>query len=207
MPEPEAVLFDRTATDQERAKAIYVLTIEHSIPRKWARKLLLAVALDTTESITMRHEALCGLACVGSTRLTPSLLPILLDQDAPWLLRAEAAHVLGMSHETRRFARRALHTAWKTAPPEVRVYIAYALAVAGQQQAIPLLRESINDFTPSHDLPWTLAQECRWAILCCRGAGGWVEAPEDPLLLSPTWEEWTQHCRAKQRRIRPRHGL
>lgn len=205
MSNERETLFDRTKTDNERWTAVYELTLGKKAPHRQARKLLLRVTLDPTETVSVRHLALCGLAQIPSTKVTPRLLPLLLAPDTPWELRAEAAHVLGMASERRPFAIRALMTAWKTAPPRVRVYIAYALACDGGQKAIPFLRESINDFTPAHDLPWTLAQECRWAILCCRGASRCVEGPEDPVLLSPEWEQRTQYFRAKGRRVFPRN--
>lgn len=204
MPELPEILFDKTAPFEERSQAFYALTRGKKAAREQARKTLLQIALDPTETVPIRHTALCRLSCLFSRRSTYPLLPLLLDANAPWELRAEAAHVLGMALEHRSFAIRALMSAWTTAPPNVRVYIAYALACHGSQRAIPLLRESIHDFTPAHDLPWTLAQECRWAILCCRGASWCVEGPEDPILLSPEWEQRTQYFRAKGRRVRPR---
>ena len=208
MPSTEVseLVFDKSAPFTERWKAMYELTLGKKASQRLARKLLLKVALDPTETVSVRHLALCAIAQIPSTQVTHSLLPLLLDSNAPWELRAEAAHVLGMASEQRPFALRALMTAWKTSPPKVRVYIAYALAGRGGQQAIPLLRESINDYTPAHDLPWTLAQECRWAILCCRRASWCVEGPEDPVLLSPAWEWETQHFRAKGRRVWPRNS-
>lgn len=167
--------------------------------------MLLQIAFDSTETVDVRHVALCSLAqSRGRQRLTRHLLPLILDKDAPWELRAEAAHVLGMASERRPFVMRALMAAWKTSPPKVRVYIAYAFAQIGSQKAIPLLRESINDFTLAHDLPWTLAQECRWAILCCRHATHNTTGPEDSAFLSPTWEQETRYFRAKGRRVWPR---
>ncbi|MBB6052805.1 HEAT repeat domain-containing protein [Armatimonas rosea] len=206
MPESPSVLFDKTAPTDQRWKAMYELAAAKKALRAQAHRTLLQIAFDQTETIEVRHIALCSLAnSRGRQRLTYHLLPLILDKDAPWELRAEAAHVLGMASEHRPFAIRALMSAWKTAPPRVRVYIAYALACHGGQRAIPILRESIHDFTPAHDLPWTLAQECRWAILCCRGASWCVEGPEDPVLLSPEWEQRTQYLRAKGRRVFPRN--
>ena len=198
------MIFDKSAPFQERSQAFYELTLGKKAAREQARKILLQIALDPTETVAIRHTALCRLSGLFSTRSTYPLLPLLLDTNAPWELRAEAAHVLGMASERRPFAIRALKSAWKTAPPQVRFYIAYAFSQIGSQKVIPLLRESINDYTPAPDLWWTLAQECRWAILCCRRTSWCVEGPEDPVLLSPTWEQETQYFRAKGRRVWPR---
>ncbi|WP_394793148.1 HEAT repeat domain-containing protein [Armatimonas sp.] len=200
------MIFDKAAPFQERSQALYELTLGKKAARQHARRVLLQIALDQTETVEIRHSALCHLSVLFSNRSTRPLLPLLLDKDAPWELRAEAAHVLGMASEHRPFAIRALKSAWKTAPPQVRFYIAYALAKHGGQQAIPLLRESINDYTPAPDLWWTLAQECRWAILCCRDAiRDGASDPEDPAFLSPAWEQETQFFRAKGRRLFPRN--
>jgi HEAT repeat protein len=205
VPELPEILFDKTATFEERSQAFYELTLGKKAARNQGRKTLLQIALDPSETVPIRHTALCRLSCLFSERSTYPLLPLLLDPDAPWELRAEAAHVLGMASEHRPFALRALMSAWKTAPPHVRFYIAYAFAGIGSQKAIPLLRESINDYTPAPDLWWTLAQECRWAITCCRKAWHDTDGPEDPAYLSPEWEQRTQYFRAKGRRVFPRN--
>ncbi len=206
LTEVPEMIFDKTAPTDQRWQAMYELAVGKKATRREAHRTLLQIAFDPTETVEIRHIALCSLANSSSRqRLTHHLLPLILDKDAPWELRAEAAHVLGMAHEQRPFALRALMTAWKTAPPQVRFYIAYAFSQIGSQKAIPLLRESINDYTPAPDLWWTLAQECRWAILCCRHASWCVEGPEDPVLLSPTWERETQYFRAKGRRVWPRN--
>lgn len=199
------MIFDKTAAFEERSQALYQITLGKKSARRYAQRVLLQIALDPTETVDIRHTALCWLSGLFSTRSTRPLLPLLLDTNAPWELRAEAAHVLGMASEHRPFAIRALKSAWKTAPPQVRFYIAYAFACNGKQQAIPLLRESIYDYTPAPDLWWTLAQECRWAITCCRNATcEGASDPEDPAFLSPAWEQETQYFRAKGRRVWPR---
>ena len=84
--------------------------------------------------------------------------------------------------------------------------VAHVLGMAGETRPIALLRESINDDTPSHDLWWTLAQECRWASLCCHNAErDGASNPEDAAFLSPAWEQETQFFRAKGRRLFPRN--
>ena len=197
------MILDKNASFDERWTAMYELTIGKKATCRHACRVLLQIAFDPTETVKIRGAALSSLAQLHTTRSTRPLLPLLLDRDAPWELRAEAAHVLGMSSENRPFALRALMTAWKTAPPPVRFYIAYAFAVAGAPRVIPLLRQSIDDFTPAPDLPWTLAQECRLAIVCCRRAHREDTAdPESPAFLSPTWEQETQYLRARGRRVR-----
>nr|WP_309695823.1 HEAT repeat domain-containing protein [Armatimonas sp.] len=200
------MIFDRNASVTDRWQAMYELASGKKATRSQAHRTLLQIAFDETETIEIRHISLCSLAnSRGRQRLTPHLLPLIQDKDAPWELRAEAAHVLGMAMEQRPFALRALMTAWKTAPPQVRFYIAYAFAQIGSPKAIPLLRESIYDYTPAPDLWWTLAQECRWAITCCRKAWHDTDGPEDPAYLSPQWEQQTQFFRAKGRRLFPRN--
>ena len=201
---PESIALDQSASFDERWDAMYELTWKRTQPAKVRHRILLEVALDASETVDVRKAALTSIAQFPSVRRTHALLPILLDESAPWELRAEVAHVLGMTRERRPFAARALMDAWKTAPPMVRVYIAYAFACIGHPRFIPLLRESVNDLTMS-DLRWTLAQECRWAITCCRNVhlenGDW---PDSPAFLSPTWERETQYRRAKGRSVRPR---
>ena len=196
------MIFDREASAEDRWKAFYELTTGNKAARRRARKILLGIALDATEAVEVREVALRSLALLGTARSTRPLLPLLLDTNTPWEVRAEVAHVLGMAGETRPFALRALMAAWKTAPPPVRFYIAYAFSHFRSQRPIALLRENINDDTPSHDLWWTLAQECRWAILCCRNAErDGASDPEDLAFLSPAWEQETQFFRAKGRRL------
>ena len=226
---PESIARDKTASFEDRKAAIHSLTWKTRTQRKDSyeallqltseyppsnlrnnqrHEVLLRLALDESESTELRKEALVGIAQMGLTRGTRALLPILQDANAPPMLREEVAHILGATRERRPFAVRALMETWKTAPPTVRVYIAYCFACIGHPRFIPLLRESINDSTMS-DLRWTLAQECRWAITCCRkvrliGGDGLAAEPNDPAFLSPRWERETQYLRAKGRSVRPR---
>jgi hypothetical protein len=204
----ETVALDKTATFEARWDAMYALTWKTKTRKRDRYGILLKIALDESESTELRKEALVGIAQFHSTRGNRALLPTLQDENAPSTLREEVAHILGMSGERRAFAVRALMEAWKTAPPTVRVYIAYAFACIGHPRFIPLLRESVHDLTMS-DLRWTLAQECRWAITCCRkvrliGEDGHAAFPDSPAFLSPTWERETQYLRAKGRSVRPR---
>ena len=206
---PESVALDKTAIFEDRKAAIYSLTWKTPPCAKVRYRALLRIACDETDTTEIRHEALNGLSMFFPRRPTYALLPILQDANASSTLREEVAHVLGMTDERRPLVIRALMDVWKTAPPTVRVYIAYCFACIGHPRFIPLLRESQNDFTPASDLRWTLAQECRWAITCCRkvrliGEDGLAAEPNDPAFLSPTWERETQYLRAKGRSVRPR---
>jgi hypothetical protein len=158
----------------------------------------------TTEE---RYEEICRWSQGYSIRHTNKALTILLNPNEPDLLRAEAAHCIGMTnYYFKKETVRGLMTAWKTAPPSVRFYIAYAFAIAGKQArgAIYLLEQSRDDFSYTDPLGWTLAQECRWAITRCRGASQWEDDPDGPAFLSPTWENETQYLRARGRVVRKR---
>ena len=93
------MIFDRSAPFQERSQAFYELTLGKKAAREQARKTLLQIEHDPAETVAIRHTALCRLSGLFSSRSTYLLLPLLLDTNAPWELRAEAAHVLGMAED------------------------------------------------------------------------------------------------------------